>query len=170
VTQCDVIVKTVEGGVEKGYTSANGALYTPDDGGPAILEATLRAKADPAGAAQSLTYTAVPPGAGVRMGIDRDEDQILNGLDNCPGAANGPGGGTCIAGDAPLLGLECLIGTECGAAGVCSIAQEDGDSNLVGDACEPSIVPEPSGLTMLTVGISALLGLSRRRTQRAHGR
>ncbi|MEZ7981366.1 MAG: hypothetical protein QMC74_16920 [Myxococcota bacterium] len=170
VTQCDVIVKTVEGGVEKGYTSANGALYTPDDGGPAILEAILRAKADPAGDAQSLTYTAVPPGAGVRMGIDRDEDQILNGLDNCPGAANGPGGGTCIAGDAALLGLECLIGTECGAAGVCSIAQEDGDSNLVGDACEPSIVPEPSGLTMLTVGISALLGLSRRRTQRAHGR
>jgi hypothetical protein len=38
VTECDVIVKTVEGGVEKGYFNATGALYTPDDNGPAISE------------------------------------------------------------------------------------------------------------------------------------
>ena len=28
---------------------------------------------------QSLTFTCVPPGSGVRMGIDRDEDGVLDG-------------------------------------------------------------------------------------------
>ena len=35
-----------------------------------------------------LTYTCVPPGSGTRMGIDRDEDTALDGLDNCPAVAN----------------------------------------------------------------------------------
>ncbi|MFP8881912.1 MAG: hypothetical protein VCE43_21795, partial [Myxococcota bacterium] len=73
VTQCVVIVMNVAGGVEKGYFSSNGGTYTPDDNGPAITEAVLRAKADPMGDAQTLTYTAVPPGSGERMGIDRDQ-------------------------------------------------------------------------------------------------
>jgi hypothetical protein len=85
VTECDVIVKTVEGGVEKGYYSATGASYTPDDNGPAITEAVLRQKANPLGDGQSLTYTAVPPGSGLRMGIDRDEDTLLNGVETNTG-------------------------------------------------------------------------------------
>jgi len=85
VTECDVIVKTVEGGVEKGYYSSSGGTYTPDDNGPAISEATLRAKADPVGDAQTLTYTAVPPGSGMRMGIDRDEDTLPNGVETNTG-------------------------------------------------------------------------------------
>ena len=85
VTQCDVIVKTVEGGVEKGYYSAGGILFTPDDNGPVLSEATLRAKADPLGDAQTLTYTAVPPGSGERMGIDRDEDTLPNGVETGTG-------------------------------------------------------------------------------------
>ncbi len=35
-----------------------------------------------------LTYTCAPPGSGTRMGIDRDEDTVLDGLDNCPAVAN----------------------------------------------------------------------------------
>ena len=31
-----------------------------------------------------VTYTCVPPGSGARMGVDRDEDTVLDGLDNCP--------------------------------------------------------------------------------------
>jgi hypothetical protein len=61
VTECGVIVKTVEGGVEKGYARQSNGNYLPDDNGPAISEATLRAKANPVGDAQTLTCTAVPP-------------------------------------------------------------------------------------------------------------
>jgi hypothetical protein len=85
VMECDVIVKTVEGGVEKGYARQSGGSYLPDDNGPAISEATLRAKASPVGSAQTITYTAVPPGSGTRMGIDRDEDTLLNGVETNTG-------------------------------------------------------------------------------------
>jgi hypothetical protein len=85
VTECDVIAKTVEGGVEKGYVSLSGGTYTPDDNGPAISEAALRAKANPVGDAQTITYTAVPPGSGTRMGVDRDEDSLLNGVETNTG-------------------------------------------------------------------------------------
>ena len=100
------------------------------------------------------------------MGVDRDEDLVLNGVDNCPAAPNGPGGGTCTAGDAALLATQCSIGAECGAMGVCSANQEDTDVDLVGDACEPSLVPEPSAILMLGVGTALLAGLGRRRAVR----
>ncbi|MDG2050850.1 MAG: hypothetical protein P8M78_11875 [Myxococcota bacterium] len=35
-----------------------------------------------------LTYAWVAPGSGVRAGIDRDLDSVLDGLDNCPGYDN----------------------------------------------------------------------------------
>ena len=167
VTQCDVVVKTVEGGVEKGWVSAGGGTYTPDDGGPAIPEATLRAKADPGGDALTLTYTAVPPGSGQRIGVDRDLDLVLNGVDNCPAAPNGPGGGTCTAGETNLLGTACTLASDCGTGGFCSMAQEDTDTDLQGDACEPTLVPEPGGLIPLMTGLGALTSLARRRRLRS---
>jgi len=91
VTECDVIAKTVEGGVEKGYARQSNGTYLPDDGGGAISEANLRDKANPIGDAQTITYTAVPPGSGVRMGIDRDEDTLLNGVETGTGIFLGAG-------------------------------------------------------------------------------
>jgi LPXTG-motif cell wall-anchored protein len=85
VTECDVIAKTVEGGVEKGYVRLSNGTYLPDDNGPAISEAVLRAKANPAGDALTITYTAVPPGSGVRIGVDRDEDTLLDGVETDTG-------------------------------------------------------------------------------------
>ncbi len=85
VTECDAIAKTVEGGVEKGYARIANGTYLPDDNGPAISEASLRAKADPVGDAQTITYTAVPPGSGIRMGIDRDQDTLRNGVETGTG-------------------------------------------------------------------------------------
>jgi DNA-binding beta-propeller fold protein YncE len=90
VTECDVVVKTVEGGVEKGYYSEDGVNFTPDDNGPVISEAVLRAKADPLGDAQTLTYTAVPPGSAYRIGIDRDEDMLPNGVETNTGTFVNP--------------------------------------------------------------------------------
>ena len=37
---------------------------------------------------QELTYTCVPHGSGLRMGIDRDEDGVRDGDDNCPETPN----------------------------------------------------------------------------------
>jgi hypothetical protein len=118
VTRCDVVVKTVEGGVEKGYFSSNGGTYTPDDNGVSISEAVLRAKADPNGGARTLTYTAVPPGSGQRMGIDRDEDTLLNGVETNSGTfvdANDTGTSPALAdtdGDGFDDGVEVSAGSD----------------------------------------------------------
>jgi hypothetical protein len=118
VTECDVIAKTVEAGVEKGYLRQGNGTYLPDDNGPAITEAALRAKANPAGAAQTITYTAVPPGSGLRMGIDRDRDTLRNGVETDTGVfVNGDDTGTSPAladsdGDGFDDGIEVLEGTD----------------------------------------------------------
>lgn len=51
----------------------------------ASTEAEVRALAQQEG---PLTYTCTPPGSGVRMGIDRDGDDVPDGLDNCPTKPN----------------------------------------------------------------------------------
>ncbi len=85
VTECGVVAKTSESGKEKGYMRLANGTFQPDDNGPTITAAALRLKADPAGAAQIVTYTAVPPGSEERMGTDRDEDALRNGVETLTG-------------------------------------------------------------------------------------
>jgi DNA-binding beta-propeller fold protein YncE len=85
VKECNAIAKTVEGGVERGYVRITSGSYQPDDNSAPVAAAALRAKADPVGAAQTITYTCVPPGSGVRMGVDRDEDTLRNGVESNSG-------------------------------------------------------------------------------------
>jgi hypothetical protein len=73
--------------------------------------------------------------------IDSDHDGIVNTQDNCPLKPNGPELGSCTAGGS--IGALCTIGgtnlIECGAAGFCSMNQEDTyppQGNSCGDACE----------------------------------
>jgi hypothetical protein len=84
VTDCDVIVKGSVGGSPRGWVREPGGLFR-DDENNTITDAALRGLATSEG---PLTYTAVYPGGGTRMGIDRDLDTVLDGLDNCPAAAN----------------------------------------------------------------------------------
>jgi hypothetical protein len=42
-----------------------------------LTDASLRQRAAQNGG--ELTYTCAPPGSGVRIGIDRDEDGVLDG-------------------------------------------------------------------------------------------
>jgi hypothetical protein len=86
--ECDLVVKGIVGGVAHGWLG-NGAappIFTPDDGTAAISLADLEAKATTPG--QALTFTCVTPGAGRRAGIDRDRDDVLDGLDDCPAVAD----------------------------------------------------------------------------------
>jgi hypothetical protein len=51
-----------------------------------LSEVALRSLAATVG--QELTFTAVPPGSGLRIGIDRDQDNSTDGDDNCLLIAN----------------------------------------------------------------------------------
>jgi DNA-binding beta-propeller fold protein YncE len=169
-TECEVTVKTHEAGIARGWSREPGGSYVPDDGGPSITEAALRAKADPAGDGLDLSYTCAPPGAGRRMGIDRDVDSVLDRVDNCPAWPNGPSLGTCTAGDAALLADRCTSNGDCGTAGVCSMAQEDIDTNAVGDACEVILLPEPNGRVPWVISLVLLVSLATGRASRCRAR
>ena len=157
VNECAVIVKTVEGGVEKGYYSASGGMYTPDDNGAAITEASLRSKADPIGAMQQLTYTAVPPGSGYRMGVDRDEDALLNGVETNTGIfvdANDTGSNPALSdtdGDGYDDGEEVAAGS---------------DPNDPASVPAPPIVPTLGPIGAVLLGSGLLLGAMQHLTRR----
>jgi hypothetical protein len=72
--ECDLVAK----GGGHGYLYVGGGLFRRDQQAkPALPDAVLRAFARvPEG---EITYTCVPPGAGVRIGLDRDEDGRLDG-------------------------------------------------------------------------------------------
>jgi hypothetical protein len=86
--ECDAIVKGTVDGRPRGF------LYDPTSdrfisdivGEPVRTRADLLAIAAVSG--QELTLTCVPPGSGRRMAIDRDEDGVLDGDDNCPDTSN----------------------------------------------------------------------------------
>jgi len=84
VNECELIAKLNRGGAEHGYLKLLGDAFQPDDAGPPITDAALRAMAAVPG--QEVTYTCAPPGSGLRMGIDRDEDTLLDGVETGPGA------------------------------------------------------------------------------------
>ena len=76
--ECDAVVKGNLAGVERGWVCTGsgcggaGSFQSDRTGEPLLTDAQLRAQANTAG--QELTYTAVPVGSGIRIGIDRDED------------------------------------------------------------------------------------------------
>ena len=94
--------------------------------------------------------------------LDGDGDGLGDVCDNCPAAPNGPDAGSCIAGTMSLLGTPCQLDGECGTGGSCSRAQEDYDNLGVGDACDPTVVPELDAHLMLAAGIVLLAWLGRR--------
>ncbi len=126
VNECDLIVKGAPGGVERGWLYEPGpGTFRPDDGGPNLGDAALRALAAVPG--QELTYTCVAPGSGMRAGIDLDRDGVLDGLDSCvdvPDAAQ-------IDGDGDGIGDAC---DNCVAKANADPADTDADGT--GDVCD----------------------------------
>lgn len=142
-TENDVVVKARVGGVEKGWVkdATTGANYQPDNGGPNVSLATLTALASTPG--QEVTFTAVPPGSGRRIGIDRDLDADLNGADNCPAVANA----SQTDGDADAVGNAC---DNCAARA--NTNQLDTDVDAIGDLCDSSCGFGTTSLTGVTPG------------------
>lgn len=76
--ECDVIVHGAVQGRPRGWIRLASGLFRGDRAGEAaISDRDLRALALIPG--QQLTYMAVPPGTGARLGIDRDGDGWLDG-------------------------------------------------------------------------------------------
>ncbi|MFV2059963.1 MAG: hypothetical protein ACC653_04715 [Gammaproteobacteria bacterium] len=70
--ECDLIVKGVIAGVSRGYLMNADGSYQSDIKSEIISDTNLRALV--AVNNQTLTFTCVPPGSGLWMGIDHDED------------------------------------------------------------------------------------------------
>jgi hypothetical protein len=109
--ECDLVVKGAIGGKPRGWVGDGAALpqFVPDDGGPAVALADLRALATVPG--QALTFTCGTPGSGRRAGIDRDRDGVPDGI-----------GDAC---------------DDCTA--VADAAQRDADADGYGNGCDPDL-------------------------------
>jgi hypothetical protein len=69
---CDLIAKGLRGGKQRGWVyDGNGSFRSDADGETPVSTHDLLGFAD---TGAELTFTGAPPGCGVRMGIDRDED------------------------------------------------------------------------------------------------
>ena len=111
-TECDLVAKVKVGERVRGYLMTAPGTFTPDDDSAELSDAELRALAATPG--QEVTYTAVPPGSGERVGRDRDLDGVLDGDGTV--VPDDEAAGCCAVGDrgprdlvpvllaAPLLG------------------------------------------------------------------
>jgi YVTN family beta-propeller protein len=72
VTECDLVVKGSVAGQERGFVHVGGVFQSDRAAEAALSAPALRALATVPG--QALTFTCVPPGSGMRMGVDRDLD------------------------------------------------------------------------------------------------
>jgi YVTN family beta-propeller protein len=73
---CDLTVKGVLAGEMRGWLWANGVFQSDRPAEGTITDTQLRAQVAVAG--QERTYHCVPPGSGVRIGLDRDEDGFFD--------------------------------------------------------------------------------------------
>ena len=143
VTECDLIAKGTVGGVERGWRRETGT--TPanttyrSDVNTIVTDASLRGLVAANG---PITWTCAPPGSAQRMGIDRDLDADLDGLDNCPSVSNpdqadsnsnGIGDACELVADLDGDGIE---DTEDNCPAVSNPLQEDFDNDGQGNACD----------------------------------
>jgi hypothetical protein len=77
--ECDLIAKLAgpSSGDRGFFYAGNGTFYGDCVADPPLSDAALRALVS--AASSTMTFTCVPPGSGVRMGIDRDGDGYLDG-------------------------------------------------------------------------------------------
>ena len=119
--QCELVVVTRIGGVVRGFR-LSGATWIPDGAGLLpMTTAELRALAE-----APLTFTATLHGDGTRVGIDRDEDGILD-ADDCAPADPAP----CLDGDG-----DGVRDHEDDCPATPNPDQADADGDGLGDACD----------------------------------
>jgi DNA-binding beta-propeller fold protein YncE len=73
---CDLVVKGVVGGEARGAVYIGNGLFRSDRASEPLLTTDFLLGLVASGGGQ--TYTCVPPGSGLRIGIDRDEDGVFD--------------------------------------------------------------------------------------------
>jgi hypothetical protein len=123
----DLIVKGVIAGTPRGGRLLPNGTFEIDNPSsfPPLSDSAVRNFAQTPG--QEMTYTSVPPGSGIRMGVDRDEDGDYNLEDNCPATINS----SQTDADTDLVGDAC---DNCPAD--INASQLDTDTDGNGDACD----------------------------------
>ena len=101
-TECDLVAKVRVGDRVRGYFLDGQGRFVPDDNSPVLSDAELRQLVT-GNAVSEVTYTAVPPGSGVRVGVDRDLDGEFDGGGSLPTGPR-PTGCSCQVGAAPDAG------------------------------------------------------------------
>ncbi len=126
---CDLVVKGRKGGQLRGWVRQLDGTFRSDLASEAPVSATnLHNQAGVAG--QELTYSCVPPGSGTRIGIDRDEDGVLDATDVCPMKAD-PGQAD-VDGDG--------VGDACdNCITLANPDQFDGDGDGYGNRCDADL-------------------------------
>ncbi|MBL8202380.1 MAG: hypothetical protein JNK40_15540 [Chromatiales bacterium] len=147
---CDLVVKGRVAGQSRGWLRQENGTFRSDLAVEAPLaDPDLRGLAAVPG--QELTYSCVPPGSGTRTGIDRDEDGVLDGSDNCPAHAN--------AGQADSDGDG--IGDACdNCTAVANADQRDTNGDGYGNRCDADLNDNGSVNAQDTVIFRARLGTS----------
>jgi len=74
---CDLIVKGIYNGALRSFWYAGGGAFQPDRQSDTVVSSATLLQSASAGS--QLTFIGVPPGAGRRMGIDRNGNNILDG-------------------------------------------------------------------------------------------
>jgi len=122
--ECELTVKGLVGGVEKSWYMTAGSFMPDTITELALTDGQLRSLA--AQPEQELTYTCVPVGSGMRVGVDRDDDGLLNRDDFCPAIAD-----TGVDSDGDSRGDACDNCTQ-----VANPAQRDTNGDGFGNYCD----------------------------------
>jgi len=131
-TECDVIAKGTVAGAPKGWLYQRGGTdFLADDGVTIDVEDLVQLAVQE----DAITFTCAPFGSGVRMGINRDGDAVLDGLDNCSAIANDSQADFEGDGRGDLCD-NCRL--------VSNFDQLDSDADGLGDACEPRTAIRPA--------------------------
>ena len=94
MTECNLTARAVVNGQPRGFLFQPATNNFLDSTGATVTDAQLRGFAP-------VTFTCVFPGGGRRLGIDRDQDNVLDGGDAMLNAA--PGGGAPAPVDPPVM-------------------------------------------------------------------
>ncbi|HVN87869.1 MAG TPA: beta-propeller fold lactonase family protein [Candidatus Binatia bacterium] len=138
--ECDVVVKGTVAGTARGWYRTSGGYFRSDRlFEPLLTDAGLRAIAGNSG--QELTYTCVPPGSGIRVGVDRDEDNFFDQDEADAGTnpANGANFPAACGNSVRDVGEQCDDGNVLGGDGCSATCKVESGRTLQGTAKGGSI-------------------------------
>lgn len=136
----DLVAKATINGEPRGWVHIGSGQFLSDKAAePVLTSAQLRQLAQTPN--QELTFTMAPPGSGLRVGIDRDEDTVYDGDDNCPSVPNSDqtDSNTDGIGDACDTDGDGILNISDNCIDIANPDQSNIDGDTLGDSCDNDI-------------------------------